>query len=204
MKKLAKRVLICGLISALIWGGFLLRDRKTLREGLIRFHVVANSNSERDQTVKLQVRDAVLESLQEDLKRMTDMDAAKTYLTEALPKIQRIANETLAALGYDGEAVVSLCREAFDTRIYDTFALPSGIYESLRITIGSGEGKNWWCVAFPTLCLPATIAGFADTAAGAGFSDSLSNTLTGTKGYQIRFFFLDALGTLENMFCQEK
>ena len=79
----------------------------------------------------------------------------------------------------------------------DTFTLPAGIYEALRITIGEGEGHNWWCVAFPSLCLSATSEEFADKAAGAGFPDSLTGALDGEEKYEVRFFLLDALGELE-------
>lgn len=195
--------MLCALIAGLIWTGALFHDRQQLREELIRFHVVGNSNTEQDQTIKLQVRDAVLQALEEDLAAVADVEAAKAYLQENLPKIQAIANETLEAVGFDGEAVVSLCKEAFTTRHYDTFTLPAGVYESLRIVIGEGAGKNWWCVAFPALCLPATAEGFEDVAVGAGFSNALSDTLTGQSGYTLRFFLLDAMGTIENMFLAE-
>ena len=197
------RIVICTAISYTIWGLSLIQDKQQLRDGLIRFHVVANSDTEHDQAVKLQVRDAVLKSLQEDLNAVADVETARAYLQENLPKIRTIANETLEAVGFDGEAVVTLCKEAFDTRYYDTFNLPAGVYESLRIVIGEGNGKNWWCVAFPTLCLPATTDGFEEVAAGAGFSDALSNTLTGQEGYTVRFFLMDALGSVENMFFAE-
>ena len=197
------RIVICTAISYMIWGLSLIQDKQQLRDGLIRFHVVANSDTEHDQAVKLQVRDAVLKSLQEDLNAVADVETARAYLQENLPKIRTIANETLEAVGFDGEAIVTLCKEAFDTRYYDTFTLPAGVYESLRIVIGEGNGKNWWCVAFPTLCLPATTDGFEEVAAGAGFSDALSNTLTGQEGYTVRFFLLDALGSVENMFFAE-
>ena len=203
MKKLGKRVGICFLITALIWCGAVLADRASLNENLIRLHVVANSDSETDQAIKLRVRDAVVKSLEADLKAISNVEAAKEYLQANLPKISAVANETLKAAGCDLEAAVSLCREAFDTRYYDTFTLPAGVYEALRITIGEGEGKNWWCVVFPSLCMPATTDGFADAAVGAGFSDTLADTLTGEDGYQIRFYFLDALGRLENMFFTE-
>ena len=84
-------------------------------------------------------------------------------------------------------------------RQYDTFALPSGVYESLRISIGEAQGKNWWCVVFPSLCMPAVGENFSDAAAGAGFDDGLTNTLQQKKGYEIRFFLLDWLGWLENL-----
>lgn len=200
MKKLLKRVVICLLIAVFFWCGNLLSHKRQLRENLIRLHVVANSDSEADQAIKLQVRDAVVESLKQDLQSLQNLEEAKAYLQRNLPKIESLANETLKRAGVHGEAVVTLCREAFDKRIYDTFTLPAGVYESLRIIIGQGEGHNWWCVVFPSLCLPATTEGFEDMAAGAGFSEELRHTLTGEEGYQVRFFLLDAMGQLENMF----
>ena len=202
MRKLLKRVGICLMISVSAWCGTLLADRQTLNEDLIRFHVVANSDGAEDQTVKLQVRDAVLASLQEDLAKIADVEEAKAYLQANLPKIEAVANQTLKAAGFDCEAVATLCREAFDTRYYDTFTLPAGVYEALRITIGEGEGHNWWCVAFPTLCLPATSEGFEAEAAGAGFPESLTGALAGDSEYEVRFFLLDVLGRLENRFSR--
>ena len=200
MRKLWKQVLLCALISAFFWGAALFSDRKALNEGLIRFHVVANSDSEQDQAVKLRVRDAVLESIQEDLKQVGNIDQARDYLQENLPKIQSVAEQTLQSLGVDAGAVVSLTKEAFDTREYDTFRLPAGIYEALRITIGEGEGKNWWCVVFPTLCVGATAEDFEEIAAGSGFPESLTETLRQQDGYEVRFYLLDLLGNLENIF----
>ena len=197
MKKLLKRIGICLVLAASVWCGSLLADRQRLNDELIRFHVVANSDSEEDQSIKLQVRDAVLNSLQNDLNKIADVNEARAYLQAKLPQIQTVANSVLEATGCDCEAVVTLCKEAFDTRYYDTFTLPAGIYEALRITIGKGEGHNWWCVAFPSLCLSATSEEFADKAAGAGFPDSLTGALDGEEKYEVRFFLLDALGELE-------
>ena len=201
MYKLTKRVGVCLILAALVWCGTLFSDRKQLNEELIRLHVVANSDSEEDQTIKLQVRDAVIESLRADLGKIADVEEAKAYLQENLPKIRETANRALEAAGVDGDAVVTLCREAFDTRYYDTFTLPAGVYESLRIVIGQGAGHNWWCVAFPSLCVPATTEAFEDAAVEAGFSETLSNTLTGEE-YEVSFFLLDALGKLENIFFE--
>ena len=202
MRKTMKRVGICLLLAVLVWCGSVVADRDTLNRELIRLHVVANSDSEEDQSIKLQVRDAVLSSLQEDLAKAADVEEARTYLRENLPKIQNTADRVLAAAGFDGEAIVSLCRETFDTRFYDTFTLPAGVYESLRIVIGNGEGHNWWCVAFPALCVPTTAENFADAAVSAGFSETLSNTLTDDGEYELRFYLLDAIGRLENILFQ--
>lgn len=200
MKKMCKRIVLCACIAACIWGWSVISDRERLNEELIRLHVVANSDSREDQEIKLRVRDAVVESLSETMADIADIDQAKAYIRENLPKIQQVANKTLKALGCDETALASLKEEVFDTRYYDTFTLPAGVYEALRITIGDGEGQNWWCVVFPTLCIPATSEGFSDVAAGAGFPDTLTAALEGESGYEIRFFLLDWLGKWECQF----
>ena len=199
MKKGLKALLVCFLLAALVWCGTLIADRQRLSQELIRLHVVANSDSREDQELKLRVRDAVTESLGKALSDVQDVDAAKAYLQDNLPKLQALANRVLEEAGSAQRAVVKLCREGFPTRDYDTFSLPAGIYESLRIVIGEGEGRNWWCVVFPGLCTPETEEDFSAAAAGAGFPPSLTRALTGEEGYEIRFFLLDQLGKLEKL-----
>ena len=200
MKKLCKRILICAVFAACVWSWGVIKDRERLNEELLRLHVVANSDSDEDQAVKLRVRDEVTACLQADLADIEDAREALAYLREKLPELEETANRVLEECGVKDRARVSLQKEAFDTRVYDTFTLPAGVYESLRITIGEGEGKNWWCVVFPTLCVPATAEGFEETAEEAGLEDALACALTGEAGYEVRFFFLDVLGKLENMF----
>lgn len=197
MRKMIRRVVFCALAAFVFWFGTVAADRQKLSDDLIRLHVVANSDSEADQSIKLRVRDAVLETLSAAMADISDPEEAKRYLQENLPKIRETANRVVDQLGVEEEAVVTLCREQFDTRHYDTFSLPAGIYHSLRITIGEGAGKNWWCVVFPGLCIPATSQGFEDVAAGAGFPEALRGALTGEEEYEIRFFILDWLGKLE-------
>ena len=199
MKKMIKCVFVCALLTGLVWCGTVIADRERLNEELIRLHVVANSDTSEDQELKLLVRDAVITSLRQALADVQDTQQAKEYLKENLPKLQELANKALDAAGSTQRAVVTLCREGFPTRQYDTFSLPAGVYEALRITIGEGEGKNWWCVVFPSLCLPRTSQGFTDTAAGAGFPEALSGALSGEEPYQIRFYLLDKLGELEKI-----
>ena len=202
MRKGIKRCIICLLLAVSVWSIMLLRDRKTLNEELIRLHVVGASDSEEDQTIKLQVKNAIVESLQTELKNAADPEQAKDYLQENLPKIERFANQALAQLGCDKTVSVSLTKEAFGTRYYDTFTLPAGVYEALRINIGEAEGRNWWCVVFPSLCMSATTSEFEHVAAGAGFSEELIQTLESEQGYEVRFFLLDMLGRVENIFFQ--
>lgn len=200
MKKLLKRLVFLLVLVSCFYTGALLADKEKLHDELIRLHVVGASDSMEDQTIKLQVRDAIIVSLQQALEDATDIEQAKSYILEHLPQIEAAANAMLQELGSEDSAVVSFMEEAFPIRDYDTFSLPSGVYNSLRITIGDGNGKNWWCVVFPSLCFQASSTGVEDVAAGAGFSDELSNTVTRQDGYQIRFYFLDMLGKIENFF----
>lgn len=200
MKKIINRIVILALIVSTVFAISLIKDRRTLKNELIRLHIVGASNGEHDQNVKLSVRDAVVDSLSEALSNVTDVEQARQYIRTHLPKIQAVANDTLCRLGVDQQAVVTFLEEEFPTRQYDTFALPSGIYQALRITIGEGRGRNWWCVVFPSMCYGASSADVEGVAAGAGFSPALTDSITGKQGYQIRFFILDVIGQIENFF----
>ena len=199
MRKIIRQILICCILASLIWGASLLADRNKLNEELIRLHVVANSDAMEDQNIKLMVRDAVNSSLKRDLEQIHDTDQALDYIQKNISKIQMVANQVLIKAGVTPDAVVSVCKEAFDTRSYDTFSLPAGVYHTLRITIGEGQGKNWWCVTFPMLCQSATSSEFEEAAVEAGFSQMLTDTLTESDGFEIRFYLLDVIGKLENM-----
>ena len=146
MKKYLNRILICGLFAVLCWSAVLIADREKLNDGLIRFHVVANSDSSADQAIKYIVRDVVLESIQTDLQKVADISEARAYLQNNLSKMQQLVNQTLKELGFTGGSHISFGKERFPVRHYETFTLPAGVYESLRIVIGDGQGKNWWCV----------------------------------------------------------
>lgn len=199
MGKILKVTVFCLLIVVLVWFGSVLADRKILSEDIIRLHVVADSDSEEDQTVKLQVRDAVTQRLEGIMDRLPGAQEARAYILMHMDELEDIANDVLDQVGSHDRARVTLTEECFDTRQYDTFSLPAGVYESLRVTIGSGEGKNWWCVVFPTLCSGTNAEDFADEAAGA-FDSDLTAALENDNSYEIRFFFLDLLGRIQNFF----
>ena len=202
MRKYGKSLGFCFLIAVLIWFGAVLTDRQKLNAELIRLHVVAHSDSAEDQAIKLQVRDAVIASMKEDLQRVSSKEEAETYIRQTLPKLQQVVDSVLQNYGYDCSSVITYCKEAFPIREYDTFTLPSGIYDTLRITIGKGEGHNWWCVSFPSLCLGATTEEFSEIAVSSGFGTTLTNTLADREDYQIRFFLLDKIGELERVLYQ--
>ena len=200
MKKLGKILTLLLLLASAFWLGTVITDRQTIQSNLIRLHVIANSDSKEDQNLKLKMRDAITARLESVMAEFNDLDSAKAYLQENLSELQNIANEVLESAGDDCRAVVTLAKSAFPKREYDTFTLPAGVYESLRITIGDGEGQNWWCVVFPNLCVSATTDGFEDTAVSAGFTDRLAGTLTGESQYRVRFFVMDCIGWVENWF----
>lgn len=200
MLKTWKIVSTAAVLTLLILFGMLLADKHSLRNDLIRLHVVADSDSAEDQAIKLSVRDAVIHAVEDDLKNFSSVSEAKGYLQSNLAVLEAVANETLRAAGSTDTAVVTLCAEAFPIREYNTFKLPSGVYKSLRVTIGSGEGKNWWCVVFPSFCVGAVSEDFQNTAVSAGFSNSLVNTLKEEEGYEISFFSWTALGSWKTSF----
>lgn len=200
MKKLMKWAIIPVLLLTILEFTELASDKMCLHDDLIRLHVVANSDSAEDQALKLQVRDAIVNRLEPAMQIAADKDQAHAYILQNLKELETAANQVLQEQGSYDRATVTLTQEEFSVRHYDTFSLPSGIYNSLRVEIGEGSGQNWWCVVFPSLCLPATVNEFQDTAVSSGFQEDLSKTLARDSGYEIRFFLLDCLGWLENFF----
>lgn len=128
----------------------------SIQEGIakeiIRFHVIANSDSDQDQALKLKVKDAVIEALAEPLKEVNSIDEARNILIEKIPHIQQIALDNIKAEGSSYGVNVSLSDTYFPAKIYGDMTFPPGVYEALRIEIGEAKGKNWWCVMFPPLC----------------------------------------------------
>ena len=170
-------------------------QQQRMSEKIIRLHVVANSDSAADQAIKLHVRDAVLAAARQALQGADDPQQA---IAQALPQLEAAANAALAAQGSRNTASVSFRRELFPTREYDTFSLPSGVYRSLRVTIGAGGGHNWWCVIFPSLCVPATADGFVQAAEAGGFTRAEIGLMTqADEGYVLKFRSLELLQALK-------
>ena len=146
-------VILCALMLT-----FCLTDsiQDSISSQLIRLHIPANSDSERDQKIKLAVRDAVCTLLDEKLVDTQNIDDAERIISDSITEIERITDSVLQDNNAGYSADVMLCREYFDTRVYDTFTLPAGRYNALKITLGSGNGHNWWCVAFPPICSAIT------------------------------------------------
>ncbi len=126
-----------------------------LASQVIRLHVLANSDSEEDQALKLEVRDRVLETTSALLAGETEPQAAAILLNQHLDDIAQTAAQEISAQGHDDRVEVRLEQTWFPTRQYQGISLPAGNYLALRVLIGAAEGHNWWCVVFPNLCLPA-------------------------------------------------
>ncbi|MBR5452616.1 MAG: stage II sporulation protein R [Clostridia bacterium] len=126
-----------------------------LYDKVIRLHVLANSDSTEDQSLKLKVRDEVLRVMGDKLSSDMNIDDAKMIITGELDELRAAAEEKIRELGYSYSVNVSVGEEKYPEREYDEITLPGGKYTSLRVEIGAAEGQNWWCVVFPPLCLGA-------------------------------------------------
>ncbi len=188
-KKLFFSALCLGLaVTLILQATMLAQDCYEIRDSLVRLHILANSNSKQDQALKLKVRDALLSQSGELFCGYTTKEQALTTLETSLQQLETIAEETLKQEGCYYPVTCRLEETYFNTRVYDTITLPAGKYTALRVLIGKGEGKNWWCVMFPPLCIPAA----GDITSN---SKTLDQTLTKTEQdlvlggprYQIKF-----------------
>lgn len=122
-------------------------------EGIIRFHVIANSDSDEDQELKFKVRNQVLAKVQNALEGSQGAAQTRAYIEDNLDEIEACALECIRAEGYDYSVKARIGVTAIPAKQYDDLYFPAGSYEALTITIGEGKGQNWWCVVFPPLCL---------------------------------------------------
>lgn len=165
MKKFAARAMACGFLLAASCGWLkVAAASQQLPENILRLHVVANSDSQEDQALKLRVRDRVLEEAARWCREAETLEEANARVCTHLEGIRQAAEDTIKENGFTDRATVQVTEEFFPTRTYENFTLPAGRYRALRVVIGEGEGHNWWCVVFPALCLPA--AGEEDVLAG--------------------------------------
>ncbi len=119
---------------------------------IIRFHVIANSDSSTDQALKLEIKDALTEALRPSLEKAGSIEEARLLLTSNLENLEDISNSIIKKHGYSYTASASLERGFFPLKVYGDISLPPGEYEAIRIELGSAAGKNWWCIMYPPLC----------------------------------------------------
>lgn len=179
--------LMIGLAAAVLWGNWALNAQRKLADQVVRLHILANSDSEADQTLKLQVRDTVLARAEELLEAAEGRGEAETMLRESLPELTVLAQRTIEENGYRYPVRAELANTVFPTREYEDFRLPAGSYLALRVVIGEGAGKNWWCVVFPPLCAQST-TDLAQTAMAAGLAEEDIRLIEETDGgYLLKF-----------------
>ena len=156
-----------------------------VREDVVRLHILANSDSEEDQAVKLLVRDALLRESEALAEEYTSVEEAEKYFRENKDELTAIANRVLRENGFDYTATVTLTEEYYETRQYDDLTFPAGIYTSLRVILGEGEGHNWWCVMFPNLCI--SVAGDIKSRDEGKKNISRSSKKVVEEKYQVKF-----------------
>ena len=195
MKKLALYVLGL-LLCATFLSVMPVEGEEGIYNSVVRLHILANSDGEEDQALKLAVRDAVLAAYGEELN-CTDKAVAEERITALLPSVQKTAEEVLATHGCPHTVKIYFTEEKYPTRTYGELSFPAGTYSSLRIVIGEGEGQNWWCVLFPPICLDAATEEAETQQTKPEELEEAEWRLVSRDGrYEIRFRLLEMLAEL--------
>ena len=164
-------------------------------EDTIRLHILANSDTEDDQTLKIKLRDAILKKYGTRLQGYTDKREAESMLTDLIDGIELYANDTVRNLGYSYDVKVTMGEEWYDTRVYDDFTLPKGYYTSLIISIGEGKGQNWWCVMYPPMCLDICVSQDYEDDALIGYNRQQTDLISSSR-YNVKFKILELISEI--------
>lgn len=179
------------LAVCLLTGAMSLRNQDVLQQKMIRLHVVANSDSDRDQMLKLQVRDKVLAFTEQTMRASASREEANNALREALPQIKSMAEDILRENDCSDSVEARLEPAEFPLKAYDGFRLPAGEYMALRVLIGEAAGQNWWCVVYPPLCMAAA-SDVRETGIACGMEqEELSLMQEENETYQVKFRFME-------------
>ncbi|MBQ7314533.1 MAG: stage II sporulation protein R [Clostridia bacterium] len=181
---------LCLLLATVLLAVLPTDAEASIYDDTLRLHVLAASDSDEDQAIKLTVRDRILAAFGTRLGEATTLDEAAALAEQLLPAIEAYANELLRDMGTGYGAHVTLTNEWYDTRVYDTFTLPKGEYLSLRVILGEGDGQNWWCVMYPPMCLELATADEVD-----GYSEDEYRLIDG-DGRTVKFKLLEVLSDL--------
>lgn len=172
---------------------------QTLRNDVIRLHILANSDSQEDQDLKLKVRDAILNESENIFNGTITPETAKEKIEPELENIKKTAEKIIKINGFDYDVNVYLDNEYFTTRVYENITMPSGKYLALKIIIGEGQGKNWWCVMFPSLCLPAAEENKIDDV----FNSKEKDIVCNTEKYEVRFKMVEYFEKIKNIINEQ-
>lgn len=164
----------------------------SIQNSVVRLHILANSDSQRDQNVKIQVRDALLNENTRLLSEGVSRENAYAYFSQSKDRLTEIANSTLHKAGFSYNAKITLEEEFYETRQYGALTFPAGEYLSLKVVLGEGEGHNWWCVMFPPMCVPAADDVSADGKTAEEYLTQSENELiNGGSKYVMKFKILE-------------
>lgn len=192
------------LFAAIVVAVMPIEGEEGIYDSVIRLHVIAASDGEDDQALKLSVRDAILETYASDLGRAGHIGEAESEVLALCGDMEKTAQDVIRAAGYAYDVKVIYGEESYPRREYDAYTFPAGRYRSLRVVIGEGEGKNWWCVLYPPLCLGmATGTAPEDDSIAVGLSPGEYEVITGGDkgGYRLKF---KALELLEGIFSRRE
>ena len=200
-KFIIQAALLIGFITAVFCEGIcaFAESRRGITEDVFRLHVIANSDSDEDQALKLRVRNAVLEASADIFGGAVSADDAKHLSEENLQLFEAAAAAEIAASGYDYPVRCEVGTVHFDRCVYGSAELPEGDYSALRVIIGEGEGKNWWCVMFPALCLPAvtnTDEVLSLAAENGVISAEELELMQDPDNYEVKFYFAEVIKKL--------
>ena len=163
----------------------------SIRDKMLRMHVIANSDSDYDQKLKLKVRDAVLATGKEIFDGSVTADEAQEKILPHIETLRQTALQVIKEEGYDYDVQITVQKEYFKTRTYEnSVTLPAGYYTAVKVIIGEGAGQNWWCVMFPPMCLPAADA---ECEISDVLTESETEIVTGTQKYQFKFKIVEII-----------
>lgn len=200
----SKKLLICTisvLAVALVVGYFPVHGEEEIYDTVVRLHVVANSDDEQDQALKLSVRDEIIDIVTPAVENCKSQSEAISAIKSRIPEIETAAKRVVERQGYDYDVAVTLGDEYYPTKKYESCAFPEGEYVSVRVLIGDAEGQNWWCCLFPPLCLSAASASDEQSNEDAFISVGLTSdqykiiTETDTPKYKARFKILETFSS---------
>lgn len=162
---------------------------------VLRFHVLADSDSGEDQRVKMKVKEAVISWLQEQMTDEDTLEGTKEFVRGHLGEIRELAEQTVRAEGSDDSVTAEFVKDEFPDKTYGDVTFPAGTYEALRIRIGSGEGHNWWCCLYPNLCFTDAVQAKVVPEDKQELQDVLDEDayemITCTSDFKIKWFFFD-------------
>lgn len=170
-----------------------------IRKNVLRLHILANSDSAEDQQIKLRVRDRILQETDSLFYLSDSLEAAERKAAESLPRIEKIARDELQKLGADDDVHAELTHMFFDTRVYENFTMPAGYYDAVRVTIGEAKGRNWWCVLYPALCVPAASED-SKAALARVLTDGERQIVESKPEYEVRFYAVELFEKVKDHF----